>query len=265
MAGLPVGYVDPENSQSRVSDGKFDPSRGGDDVVSCLECSTHKCQPKALSGSGDHPRLCSGHAPIQTQTRRCVSFYSGPVPHLRTVKKVHAAVLRLALRAGPTALTMEGGIAAEAGVGKQTLYRNWPSVTAIVFDALAHDSTPPPGETRRYVGHGCTQRGRRGDLDRTAAFSTPVAGRLDPDRRCGGARISGAAPCASACPDAGTRPWRGRARPCPGHRNASRPPDLLPLVHAAASVRRRGAFGTRPSRDGIRPAARLREVGRRPR
>ncbi|MDV7173773.1 MULTISPECIES: TetR/AcrR family transcriptional regulator [Gordonia] len=140
---MPVGYVDPENSQSRVSDGKFDPSRGGDDVVSCLECSTHKCQPKALSGSGDHPRLCSGHAPIQTQTRRCVSFYSGPVPHLRTVKKVHAAVLRLALRAGPTALTMEG-IAAEAGVGKQTLYRNWPSVTAIVFDALAHDSTPPP-------------------------------------------------------------------------------------------------------------------------
>lgn len=64
------------------------------------------------------------------------------MPHQRTVTKVFAAVLRLALRAGPGALTMEG-IAAEAGVGKQTLYRNWPSVTAIVFDALADDSATP--------------------------------------------------------------------------------------------------------------------------
>lgn len=61
-----------------------------------------------------------------------------------TVKRVHGAVLGLAQRGGPSALTMEG-IATEAGVGKQTLYRNWPSVHAILFDALAVDDTSPTG------------------------------------------------------------------------------------------------------------------------
>lgn len=56
-----------------------------------------------------------------------------------TVKRVHAAVMALADRGGPGALTMEG-IAAEAGVGKQTLYRSWPSVHAVLFDALASES-----------------------------------------------------------------------------------------------------------------------------
>lgn len=56
-----------------------------------------------------------------------------------TVKRVHAAVMGLAERGGPGALTMEG-IAAEAGIGKQTLYRSWPSVHAILFDALAGES-----------------------------------------------------------------------------------------------------------------------------
>ena len=32
------------------------------------------------------------------------------------------------------------GIAAQAGVGKQTLYRSWPSVHAILFDALVAES-----------------------------------------------------------------------------------------------------------------------------
>lgn len=62
------------------------------------------------------------------------------------MQRVHAAVLALAQREGPTALTMEG-IAAQAGVGKQTLYRSWPSVTAILFDALAGsdaDAEQPP-------------------------------------------------------------------------------------------------------------------------
>lgn len=56
-----------------------------------------------------------------------------------TVKRVHAAVMALADRGGPGALTMEG-IAAEAGVGKQTLYRSWPSVHAVLFDALVGES-----------------------------------------------------------------------------------------------------------------------------
>lgn len=60
----------------------------------------------------------------------------------RTVERVHAAVLSLAESGGPQALTMEG-IAAAAGVGKQTLYRNWPSVHAVLFDALAHEDASP--------------------------------------------------------------------------------------------------------------------------
>ena len=56
-----------------------------------------------------------------------------------TVARVFAAVLDLADRGGPSALTMEG-IAAEAGVGKQTLYRTWPSVHAILFDALVAET-----------------------------------------------------------------------------------------------------------------------------
>ena len=56
-----------------------------------------------------------------------------------TAARVFAAVLRLAESGGPSALTMEG-IAAEAGVGKQTLYRTWPSIHALLFDALAAES-----------------------------------------------------------------------------------------------------------------------------
>lgn len=56
-----------------------------------------------------------------------------------TAARVFAAVLHLAEHGGPSALTMEG-IAAEAGVGKQTLYRTWPSIHALLFDALAAES-----------------------------------------------------------------------------------------------------------------------------
>lgn len=56
-----------------------------------------------------------------------------------TAARVHRAVLALAEDRAPGALTMEG-IAVEAGVGKQTLYRNWATVHAILFDALAAES-----------------------------------------------------------------------------------------------------------------------------
>ena len=59
-----------------------------------------------------------------------------------TAARVLSAVLRLAERGGPNALTMEG-VAAEAGVGKQTLYRTWPSIHALLFDALATESAVP--------------------------------------------------------------------------------------------------------------------------
>lgn len=59
------------------------------------------------------------------------------------MSRVHAAVLDLATEHGPSALTMEG-IAAAAGVGKQTLYRSWPSVPALLFDALLAREAPRP-------------------------------------------------------------------------------------------------------------------------
>lgn len=53
----------------------------------------------------------------------------------RTRARVHDAVLDLVGDRGVARLTMEG-VAARAGVGKQTLYRSWPSTAAILFDAL---------------------------------------------------------------------------------------------------------------------------------
>lgn len=61
-----------------------------------------------------------------------------------TRKKVHAAVLALALDVPVGAMTMEG-IAARAAVSKQTLYRSWPSTGAILFDALLSRSTDEDG------------------------------------------------------------------------------------------------------------------------
>lgn len=63
----------------------------------------------------------------------------------RTVARVHAAVLELVGEDGYLRLTMEG-IAARAGVSKQTLYRSWPSTGAILFDALLTRSLGPEGE-----------------------------------------------------------------------------------------------------------------------
>ncbi|MDY0913679.1 TetR/AcrR family transcriptional regulator [Rathayibacter festucae] len=62
----------------------------------------------------------------------------------RTRARVHEAVLALVADVGVAKLTMEG-IAGRAGVGKQTLYRSWPSTAAIVFDALLARSETPQG------------------------------------------------------------------------------------------------------------------------
>ncbi|SKA86920.1 transcriptional regulator, TetR family [Agreia bicolorata] len=62
----------------------------------------------------------------------------------RTRTKVHAAALSLALENTASAVTMEG-IAARAGVSKQTVYRSWPSTGAVLFDALLARSADENG------------------------------------------------------------------------------------------------------------------------
>ena len=56
-----------------------------------------------------------------------------------TQEAILAASLRLTERVGYPQLTIEG-IAAEAGVGKQTVYRWWPSKAAVVLEAFARDA-----------------------------------------------------------------------------------------------------------------------------
>jgi AcrR family transcriptional regulator len=56
-----------------------------------------------------------------------------------TQEAILAASLRLTERVGYAQLTIEG-IAAEAGVGKQTVYRWWPSKAAVVLEAFSHDA-----------------------------------------------------------------------------------------------------------------------------
>lgn len=62
----------------------------------------------------------------------------------RTRARVHEAVLDLVGDRGVARLTMEG-VAVRAGVGKQTLYRSWPSTAAILFDALLARSETAEG------------------------------------------------------------------------------------------------------------------------
>ena len=56
-----------------------------------------------------------------------------------TQEAILDASLRLTERIGYPQLTIEG-IAAEAGVGKQTVYRWWPSKAAVVLEAFARDA-----------------------------------------------------------------------------------------------------------------------------
>lgn len=57
---------------------------------------------------------------------------------------MHDAALALVGDTGITKVTMEG-IATRAGVGKQTLYRTWPSTASILFDALLARSETDQG------------------------------------------------------------------------------------------------------------------------
>lgn len=68
----------------------------------------------------------------------------GSMARPRTTARVHAAVLGLVAEVGWPSVTMEG-VAARAGVSKQTVYRSWPSTAAVLFDALLTRSTDASG------------------------------------------------------------------------------------------------------------------------
>lgn len=59
----------------------------------------------------------------------------------RSRRAIHAAARDLVVEQGFAKVTIEA-IAARAGVGKQTIYRWWPSKGAVVLDALVAESVP---------------------------------------------------------------------------------------------------------------------------
>jgi AcrR family transcriptional regulator len=67
----------------------------------------------------------------------------------RSHDAIIAATLELLLERGYADLTIEG-IAARAGVGKQTIYRWWPSRAALVLEAYlaGEEAVPPPAAGR---------------------------------------------------------------------------------------------------------------------
>lgn len=92
------------------------------------------------SGHGQRPRdapSARGHA---------IAAGGGPGPGRRRSAESHAAILaatrEILDEVGYFRLTVEG-VAARAGVGKATVYRWWPSKSALVLEAVAEQQPPP--------------------------------------------------------------------------------------------------------------------------
>lgn len=117
------------------------------DLVTCFECRQDESAPQAAARASDHPTLLMGHGHrlARNWTQRLVSDLLSAMARPRTKTQVHDAVLGMAVEDGVARITMEG-VAARAGVSKQTLYRSWPSTGAILFDALLARSTNGAGE-----------------------------------------------------------------------------------------------------------------------
>ena len=86
-----------------------------------------------------------------------MAIQHAPSPPRRRNPEVHRAILaatvELLERLGYRALTIEG-IAARAGVGKQTIYRWWSNKAALVMEAFiaAGEERVPPPDTGNVVG-----------------------------------------------------------------------------------------------------------------
>ena len=76
----------------------------------------------------------------------------GPKRDEDAERRILDAARDLICARGPSRVSINE-IAAEAGVGKQTIYRWWPSKSAVVFDALQREikmSSPPPNTGTTY-------------------------------------------------------------------------------------------------------------------
>lgn len=102
----------------------------------------------------DAPSRCSvATLPANVKTVRLVSLWSyavamTPPDPARRSERAHLAILaaarKLLTEVGFVRLTVES-IAERAGVGKQTIYRWWPSKEAVVFDAILADQADAEG------------------------------------------------------------------------------------------------------------------------
>jgi AcrR family transcriptional regulator len=143
----PVADVELLYEQALVVRERMRASNGCNHGVIRFECGTSEGSAQPAIGTGDHPRLGGSHLSTVSNnwTHRLVWLLCLSMARTRTRILVYDAVLSLAQTGGFGSISMEG-VAARAGVSKQTLYRTWPSTGAILFDALLDRSVSENGK-----------------------------------------------------------------------------------------------------------------------